>query len=171
MLEWIKMREIKLPEVITLEQFNEILKATRKPEHRVAFKLGFLCCLRISEVLKLLQEDIDKDRGFLFIRQGKGNKDRYVPIPKPILKDLNIIPIKIKRRALQHSIEKTSEKAISKRIHFHTLRHSGATYYLNSGMNLREVQQLLGHSRLDTTAIYTHIFPSDLQNKFNELWK
>lgn len=69
-----------------------------------------------------------------------------------------------------HDINKISEEAINKKIHFHTLRHSGATFYLNKGMNLREVQQLLGHSRIDTTTIYTHINPSDLQNKFKELW-
>ncbi len=156
------MKQRKLPEVITIEEFNSIIKNTKKPEHKLAFKLGFLCCLRISEVLKLDKKDIEKNRGYLFIRQAKGNKDRYVPIAKPLLKDLKYVPIKIKRRALQHAINKISQKAIGKRIHFHTLRHSGATFYLNQGMNLREVQQLLGHSRIDTTTIYTHISPSDL---------
>jgi integrase len=164
------MKERKLPQVITLEEFEKILERTKKQEHRLAFKLGFLCCLRISEVLNLKQEDIDKNRGYLFIRQGKGKKDRYVPIAKPLEKDLKHIPIKLKKRALQHSINKISQETINKKIHFHTLRHSGATFYLSKGMNLREVQQLLGHSRIDTTTIYTHISPSDLQNKFKELW-
>ena len=163
-------KERKLPEVITIEDFNELLKATKKPEHRLAFKLGFLCGFRIAEVLNLKQEDIQRDRGFLFIKQGKGKKDRYVPIPSPIVRDLVNIPIKIKRRALQDSINKISKKVLNKQIHFHTLRHSGATYYLKQGMNLREIQQLLGHSRIDTTTIYTHISPNDLQNKFKELW-
>lgn len=165
------MKQRKLPEVITLEEFNKILEKTKKPEHRLAFKLGFLCGLRISEVLKLDKKDIEKERGYLFIRQAKGNKDRYVPIAKPLLKDLKHIPIKIKRRALQHAINKISNETLSKKIHFHTLRHSGATFYLNQGMNLREIQQLLGHSRIDTTTIYTHISPNDLQNKFKELWE
>ena len=160
----------RLPEIITLEEFNKILEHTKKPEHKLSFKLGFLCGLRISEVLKLEQKDIEKNRGFLFIRQAKGNKDRYVPIAKPLLKDLKHIPIKIKRRALQHAIGKIAEETINRKIHFHTLRHSGATFYLNKGMNLREVQQLLGHSRIDTTTIYTHISPNDLQNKFKALW-
>jgi len=164
------MKQRKLPEVITIEEFNSIIKNTKKPEHKLAFKLGFLCGLRISEVLKLDKKDIEKERGFLFIKQAKGNKDRYVPIAKPLLKDLMNIPIKIKRRALQHAINNISSKTLSKKIHFHTLRHSGATFYLNQGMNLREIQQLLGHSRIDTTTIYTHISPSDLQNKFKELW-
>ncbi len=162
--------KFKLPQIITIEEFNKILKNTKKSEHKLAFKLGFLCCLRISEVLKLQKKDIEKNRGFLFIRQAKGKKDRYVPIAKPLSKDLKHIPIKIKRRALQHAINKISLESLNKKIHFHTLRHSGATFYLNSGMNLREVQQLLGHSRIDTTTIYTHISPNDLQNKFKELW-
>lgn len=164
------MNERKLPQIITIEEFDKLLKHTKKPEHKLAFKLGFLCCLRISEVLKLTQEDIDKGRGFLFIRQAKGKKDRYVPIAMPLTKDLKNIPLRIKRRALQSAISIISEKCLGKRIHFHTLRHSGATYYLNKGMNLREIQQLLGHSRIDTTTIYTHINPIDLKNKFNEVW-
>ena len=101
---------------------------------------------------------------------SKREKNRYVPIAKLLIKDLKHIPIKIKRRALQHAISKISEKTINKKIHFHTLRHAGATYYLSQGMNLREIQQLLGHSRIDTTTIYTHISPIDLKNKFSELW-
>ena len=161
----------KLPRIITLEEFDKILEKTKKPEHKLAFKLGFLCGLRISEVLKLEKKDIEKSRGYLFIRQAKGKKDRYVPIAKPLIRDLKHIPIKIKRRALQHAINKISKETLDKKIHFHTLRHSGATFYLNQGMNLREVQQLLGHSRIDTTTIYTHISPSDLQNKFKALWE
>lgn len=164
------MKQRKLPEVITIEDFNKILEHTKKLEHRLAFKLGFLCGLRISEVLKLDEKDIEKNRGFLFIKQGKGKKDRYVPIARPLIKDLKYIPIKIKRRALQHAISKISKEVIGKKIHFHTLRHSGATFYLSQGMNIREVQQLLGHSRIDTTTIYTHISPTDLQNKFKALW-
>ena len=163
-------KQRKLPEVITLEEFEKILKHTKKQDHKLAFKLGFLCCLRISEVLKLQKDDVDKGRGYLFIRQAKGKKDRYVPIPKPLIKDLKHLPIKIKRRALQHAINRISQEVIEKRIHFHTLRHSGATYYLSQGMNLVEVQRLLGHSRIDTTTLYTHISPTDLKNRFSELW-
>jgi len=161
----------KLPLVISIEEFEKILKNTKKSEHRLAFKLGFLCCLRISEVLKLTQEDIDKNRGYLYIREAKGEKERFVPIAKPLVRDLKNIPIKVKRRTLQHSINQISEKILNKKIHFHTLRHSGATYYLSQGMNLREIQQLLGHSRIDTTTVYTHVSPNDLKNKFSELWK
>ena len=125
----------------------------------------------VSEVLNLKPEHINKSMMQLLIKQAKGKKDRNVPIPKPILRDLKYIPIKIKRRALQHAISKISLKVLSKRIHFHTLRHSGATFYMfEKGLDIREVQQLLGHSRITTTQIYTHVNPKKLQDKFKEIW-
>ena len=82
----------KLPQVITIEEFGEILKRTKKPKHRLAFKLGMLTGLRISEVVNLKPEDIDFERNYIFIKAGKGEKDRYIPIPKPLLKDLKNLP-------------------------------------------------------------------------------
>jgi integrase len=160
----------KLPEVITAEEFNKLLKATKKNTHKLAFSLGFFCGLRISEVVKLQPGDVDLNRGMLFIRQAKNNKDRYVPIPSPIKRGLKHLPIKLGPRALQISISKLSEKVLGRRIKFHTLRHSAATHYLSSGMNIRQVQQLLGHSRLDTTMIYTHVSPDDLKKKMDDIW-
>lgn len=162
----------RLPTVINYEEFNRILKATSYKHHRLAFKLGFLCCLRISEVVKLQQGDVDRSRGMLFIRQAKGSKDRYVPIAPPLVKDLSALPIKCGVRALQLAIKKKAKEAgVLKDIHFHTLRHSGATHYLNHGMDLRRIQRLLGHSRLDTTGIYTHVNPEDLKKDMEEIWK
>lgn len=160
-----------LPEVITLEEFEKILKKTRKFNHRLAFKLAFFCCLRISEVLNLKPGDIDKNRGYIFIRKGKGNKDRYVPIAQPLMKDLKNLPVLVGYRALERAINRISEKAIGRRIRFHTLRHSGATFYLNQNMNIRQVQLLLGHASLSSTMIYTHVNPSDLRKKFEEIWR
>jgi len=160
----------KLPKVISIEEFNELLKYTKKKHHKLAFKLGFLCCLRVSEVVKLKKEDIDMNRGFLFIRQAKGNKDRYVPIPDPIKRSIKQLPIKCGIRALQIAINNKSEKAINKRIHFHTLRHSGATWYLSRGMDIRQVQMFLGHAKLETTAIYLHTNPIQLKKTVDGIW-
>ena len=160
----------RLPEIINEEEFFKIMKIDKKKEHQIAFSLGFFCGLRISEVEKLTQKDIDYDRKMLFIREAKGGKDRYVPFPSTITKGLKHIPIKIKRRALQHSITKYGKKVLNKNIHFHTLRHGAATLYLSKGMNIRQVQQLLGHSRLDTTMIYTHVSPDEIKNKMDEIW-
>jgi integrase len=161
----------KLPDVITIEQFNTMLKHTTSPIHRAAYKLGFLCGLRVSEVCNLRPEHIDYGRRLIKIVCGKGKKDRFVPLPKPLVRDIKLLPLGRKPRALQIAINKVSEKALGRRIHFHTLRHSCATYYLSKGMDLKQVQVLLGHSRLDTTGIYLHVQPQQLKEKFDELWK
>ena len=169
-----KSRKNSLPEVITLEDFQRILRGTKKKVHRIAFQLAFFCGLRISEVIKLQPDDIDFNRNTIFIRAGKGKKDRYVPIPKnfknTLKRNISLFPIPVGIRALQRAINRISMKTIGRRIHFHTLRHSCATHYLSNGMNLREVQILLGHSRIDTTQIYTHISIDDLKHKMDEIW-
>jgi len=162
----------KLPVILNIEEFNKILKHTSKPHHKLAFKLGFLCGLRISEIVKLKKNDIDRSRGMLYIRQAKGKKDRYVPIPAPLRKDLKHIPIKCKKRSLQAAFDDKVFKAkITKNVTFHTLRHSCASYYLSQGMDIKQVQQLLGHSRITTTEIYLHTNPEAIQKRMEEIWK
>lgn len=162
---------IRLPQVINEQEFIKIIENTTKDKHKLAFGLAFFCGLRISEVCKLQPGDVDLDRNMLFIRQAKGNKDRYVPIPQPLRRKLSHLPIDLTPRALELALHKISLKSIGKRTRFHSLRHSAATLYLSKGMNIREVQQLLGHSRLDTTMIYTHVSPDDIKRKMDEVWK
>jgi integrase/recombinase XerD len=155
-----------LPKTISEKEFIEGLKLVKKPYLKVAFMLGFYECLRVSEVVKLRSQDIDKDRGFIHVLAGKGNKDRDVPIMKPLASSLRFLPIPVGIRALQKSVNKYWPG-----LHFHSLRHSGATYYLNvRKVGLRQIQQLLGHSRLDTTQIYTHVTPEGLKESFDEAW-
>lgn len=161
----------KLPDVITLEELNILLKHTKKDRHRLAFKLGFLCGLRVSEVVNLKPEHVDKRRGLIKIVCGKGNKDRYVPIPKPLARDLKHLPVGIKQRALQSAINNISLVALGRKINFHMLRHSCATYYLSKGMNLKQVQDLLGHSDISITGIYLHVQPDQLKKELEEIWK
>jgi Site-specific recombinase XerD len=156
----------RLPEVITTKEFNQILKHTHKHKERLAFKLAGLAGLRISEVLNLKPEDIDLERGYIFIRSGKGKKDRYVVIQESFLKDLKHLPVDIPKRTLQRHFKNIAREAINKDIHFHTLRHSAATSWLDQGFNIREVQVMLGHSSLNTTAIYTHISMNEIKRKF-----
>ena len=157
---------MKLPKTISESEFLEGLKKVKNPKHKLAFMLGFYECMRVSEVVNLQPEHIDRARGFLHILAGKGNKDRDIPIMKPIEAGLKHIPIGIGSRALQKQI-----KNYWPELHFHSLRHSGATMYLNDKKrDIRQIQQLLGHSRLDTTQIYTHISPTQLKDAFAEVW-
>ena len=124
--------------------------------------LGFYQCLRVSEVVNLKQEHIDKSRGFIHVIAGKGNKDRDIPIMPELNSIIKYLPVDMTRQALHKAIKKYFIG-----MHFHTLRHSGATMYLNEKkISLRAIQQLLGHSRIDTTQIYTHVTPDDLKKQF-----
>ena len=157
---------VKLPETISEEEFLKILKITKKKHHRLAFILGFYGCMRVSEIINLKLEDIDKGQRLIRIKQAKEKKDRNIPIPPQAIRGLSYLPIKCGIRALEIAINRTSQKAIQKKIKFHTLRHSGATYYLNKKKwSTRQVQQLLGHSKIQTTEIYTHVTPQDLIEK------
>ena len=103
------------------------------------------------------------------IKNAKGGKDRHIPIAREVYSGLKYLPIKIGVRALEIAFKNKGLKVLNKNLHFHTLRHSGATHYLNKKKwNIRMVQQFLGHSRLDTTMIYTHVQPIELVEKMWE---
>ncbi len=158
---------IKLPKTISENEFLTILKTIQNKKSKIAFMLGFYECMRISEVINLKPEDIDTERGFIHIKQAKGKKDRDIPIMEIVKKGLKHIPIGIGIRGLQKRFNKHFPEGLT----FHSLRHSGASYYLNDKkVGIRSLQQLLGHSRLDTTQIYTHISPKQLQEDFENLW-
>jgi len=159
----------KLPETITEEELIKILERTKKQHHKFAFALGFYECMRISEIVNLKQEDIDKTLKLIWIKQSKGHKDRKVPIAPEIMKGLKLIPLNIGVRALQIAFKKKSKEVLNKDLHFHLLRHSGITHYLvKKRWSSLEVQRLAGHSRITTTQIYTHINPVDLVNRMWE---
>ena len=159
----------KIPETITEEEFIKLLRAVKQKHHRAAFILGFYGAMRVSEIINLKPENIDKGQKIIRIKQAKGNKDRNIPLPPQAVKALSYIPIKCGVRALEIAIKNYGKKSLNKDIHFHTLRHSGATHYLNKKKwSTRAVQQLLGHSKIQTTEIYTHVTPQDLIEKMWE---
>lgn len=157
---------IKLPEVITEEELIKVLEKTKKPHHKLSFALGFYECMRVSEVVKLLPEDIDKNLKLIWIKQGKGSKDRKIPISPKVMNGLKHLPIGCGVRALQIAFKKKCKEVLNKDLHFHSLRHSGITHYIvKEKWDGLEVQRLAGHSKISTTMIYTHINPQDLVNR------
>jgi len=154
----------KLPETITEEEFHKLFNLVNDKKKKLAYSLGFYQCMRISEVIKLRPEHIDKGAKLIRIKQAKGGKDRNIPIHPKIMRGLEkYLPIGCGIRALQIHFKKNANKILKRDLHFHCLRHSGATHYLNKKKwNIRQVQQFLGHSSISTTEIYTHVSPQEL---------
>jgi site-specific recombinase XerD len=167
-----------LPSVLSKEEIIDIIRATRNLKHRAIIGLIYSSGMRIGELLHLELRDLDMDRSQIFIRQGKGRKDRTVvmaEVIKPIL--MNYIDT---YRPLKYFVEgkagevysdssiraflRLSCKAagVKKVVTPHTLRHSYATHMMENGVDLRYIQELLGHAKPETTMIYTHVAQKDL---------
>jgi integrase/recombinase XerD len=174
MVNWKKEhRKRKLPSYINIDEFFKIVNKTNKETHKLAFILGFAAGMRIGEIVKLTREDIDFERKRIFIRQGKGGKDRVVPLPKGFPKRyLKTIPLKIGIRTLQIAFKRALSKTdINKtNLHFHSLRHSFAIRCMEKGIPLNQIQILLGHESIATTSIYLRINPQDALNSYENLW-
>lgn len=159
-------RPKKIIDYISEEDFLKVInhpKVKKNMNKRTAYLLGFYQCLRVSEVVKLLKSDYDPTTGFLKIREAKGSKDRTIPLAPECRKIIKFLPLMRNVRSLQRWIKSDAETILQKNIHFHTLRHSGATYYHNSkNWDVRYLSQFLGHSSISTTQIYTHVAPKDL---------
>jgi site-specific recombinase XerD len=192
--------EKKLPVVLSREEVHRILAEVETPVYRVCLKTIYSCGLRLMEGIPLQVPDIDSGRMVLHIH-GKGGKDRHVPLPDRTLALLRefwtthrslpwVFPAtewgmrKIKPGApippigphsLQLAFKRALERAgISKRAHIHSLRHSYATHLLEMGVNLRIIQENLGHNSARTTQIYTHLTKEALDavvHPLNELMK
>ena len=162
-----------IPTTISEEELIKIVTSKGiKKHHKLAFLLGFYQCLRVSEVVKLERDNIDIKEHVIHIKQAKGKKDRDINIIKPLKMNpltmvyaLNKLPVGIGVRALEIAFKSWGKRVLNKDIHFHTLRHSGATWLLNKKRwDIRQVQKFLGHSKIQTTEIYTHVNASDLVN-------
>jgi integrase/recombinase XerD len=174
-------REHRLPNVLSKEEVKAILQAPSNLKHRAMLSIIYACGLRRSELLNLKPGDIDRQRGVLLIRQSKGKKDRIVPISNKIIKLLEEYWISYRtvnwlfegqlkggrysEKSLESVLKQSLVKAgIKKPVTLHWLRHSYATHLLESGTDLRFIQELLGHSSSRTTEIYTHVSTKSLQN-------
>ncbi|MFD2697925.1 tyrosine-type recombinase/integrase [Mesonia sediminis] len=166
-------RNKSLPGVLSLEEVLRILQATKNLKHRFIFALLYSSGLRIGEALSLRVSDLNIERRQLFIHRSKGRKDRVVILADTILPLLyNYLNTYQPRHFLiegrsGHAYQASSVRAslkravlrakITKTVTPHTLRHSFATHLLETGVDLRYIQELLGHSKPETTMIYTHV--------------
>jgi len=173
-------REHKLPNVLSMEEVKAILQAPTNVKHRTMLSLIYACGLRRSELLNLKIEDVDSKRHMLIIRNAKGYKDRQVPISDKTIEMLreyykmyrpNVWLFegqkegeKYSEQSLQSVLKQAVSKSnIRKPVTLHWLRHSYATHLLESGTDLRFIQELLGHKSSKTTEIYTHVTEKSLQ--------
>ena len=167
-------RERKLPLILSREEVKALLEAPRNLRQRTLLAVLYGAGLRVSEVTQLKAGDIDSARNVLWVRQGKGRKDRQTLLPTKLLELLRCYwrtqrpsgwlfpgsnPTRpISAKAVFLACRKAAQKAgISKPVHPHLLRHAFATHLLESGVNLRTIQILLGHANLETTARYLQV--------------
>lgn len=163
----------KLPAYLSAEEFAQILKQAKQKHHKLAFILGFHSGMRIGEIVALQKEDIDLNTKRIFIREGKGGKDRVVPLPKGFPQGyLKYIPLRCGIRALQISFKKCcAQSGMNKSdLHFHSLRHSFAVRGMEQGIPLNQIQLLLGHENIATTSVYLKINPKDALESYEKLW-
>lgn len=169
-----------LPNVLSKEDVKKILNAHINIKHNTMLSLIYSCGLRRSELINLKLTDIDSKRNIVIIKQSKGKKDRIVPLSQKILEMLrnyfkqhkplvwlfegNEAGTKYSEQSLQSVLKQALQKAgIKKPVTLHWLRHSYATHLLESGTDLRYIQELLGHNSSKTTEIYTHVSTKNLQ--------
>jgi integrase/recombinase XerD len=182
-------KEKKLPVVLSIDEVRQILGCVNHLRYRACLSTIYACGLRIQEGVQLQVKDIEVEREVIHIRSGKGGKDRYVPLPQPIVKllrrnwvthrhpvwifpsprgvgvgpDSTTRPMTVRgvQRAFQAALE---ESGVQKVATVHTLRHSYATHLLEAGVNLRVIQAYLGHASPTSTAIYTHLSPKTIEH-------
>ncbi len=173
-------REKKYPSVLTKEEIKSLLDSCENHKSNLMLSLLYATGMRVSELINLEIDNLHFNENIGFIRQAKGKKDRIFNIPSSLSQKLKLEVKKQKSlnekylfsgpkgklstRNIQKIVKKASIKAgIKKPTHPHTLRHSFATHLLESGVDIRKIQELLGHSSISTTELYTHISSEELK--------
>jgi site-specific recombinase XerD len=179
-------KDKKLPIVLSKEEIVAILSSIDNIKHKAILMLVYSAGLRVGEVVRLKPEDIDSKRTLIHIRGAKGRKDRYSLLSEAALKTLReywkqykpkkwLFPGPDKERHItirtaQRVFEMACKQAeVKKGVSIHNLRHSFATYLLENGIDLRYIQELLGHKSSKTTEIYTHLSNKDFMRIRNPL--
>lgn len=189
-------RSRKLPVVLSKEEMTAMMNIPKLLRHRVMIALLYGCGLRCGEVRNIKVSDIDLDRAVLHVRQGKGKKDRYMPLGNNlpmILKNylkvqkpqnwlfpgkrwvnntrfFSVVEPQYGYRSIQWAIKRAAQVAgICKPINVHSLRHTYATHLLEDGVNILTIKELMGHAHISTTMIYLHVAQINNRNKCNPL--
>jgi len=169
----------RLPKFITYDELNKLLENAENYRDKLIIKFLFYTGVRVSELVKIKKNDIIFEEGFVKV-YGKGGKERIVPIPKELLSELkdyinkinteNIFPLS--SRQVERIIKNIAKKAgINKKVTPHVLRHSLATTLLSKGVDIRYIQEILGHSSLNITQIYTHVVPNQLKEIYQKIFE
>ena len=174
-------KEKKLPDVLTREEVLRLIDNSKTPKSKLIISLLYASGMRISELINLKCSSLHFDEKIGRIKKAKGNKDRIFNIPNYLVSDLKK-QVELQKslgrellfsgrdggvitpQNLQKIVRQTAARAqINKSVHCHTLRHSFATHLLESGTDIRIIQELLGHSDLSTTQVYTHVSSEQLK--------
>jgi integrase/recombinase XerD len=170
----------RLPVILSKEEIGILLSGVKNIKHKLLLSITYGAGLRVSEVISLKVQDIDLNCLTIHVKQAKGRRDRISILPESLVKSL-IVFINAKKaggylfesqrggklsaRTAQKIFENALEKSrIKKKPTFHSLRHSFATHLLENGVNIRYIQELLGHQNIRTTQIYTHLTNPQLKN-------
>jgi site-specific recombinase XerD len=191
-----KMRPVRvahtLPVILSREEASRLIDSARNLKHRTALSVAYGAGLRVSEVTALKVSDIDSTRMVLRVEQGKGRKDRYALLPPILLERLRtwwrtaraqgkILPggwlfpgldpmDPMSTRQLNRAVHEAAAAAhIDKRVSMHSLRHAFATHLLEQKVDIRTIQVLLGHKKLETTALYTQVATETLREVISPL--
>jgi integrase/recombinase XerD len=179
-------RDRKLPTVLSRQEVRQLLAQIRRPAARLSALVMYSCGLRVTAASRLHAADIDSRRMMVCVRNGKGSKDQYVPLPQRTLELLRgywrehhpeswLFPDRsgskpIRRDTVLKCIRAAALDAkLTKRIGCHTLRHSYATHLLEDGVDLRTIQMLLGHRSIRSTIGYLHLTQKAMKNVHRSL--
>ena len=172
----------RLPEVLSKEETRKLIDAIKNQKHQLMICLLYSTGMRVSELINLKIKDLELDKSYGYVRNGKGGKDRLITLPKNLISAINRLiqneglsdkdylfksnrGRKYHMKSIQKIVQTASINAkLNKKVHPHTLRHSFATHLIENGYDVQNVQALLGHKSLETTLIYTHIASPNLVN-------
>lgn len=186
-------KDNKLPVVLNREEVRKLLKAPTLLKHRVLIGLLYGCGLRCFEARNVALHDLDFERKMLHVRQGKGKKDRYVPLSDLLIRGLKKyihaeaprqwlfngqpngraggdFDSRYSQKGVQWAVGQACKEAgILKHVTVHTLRHTYATHLLEDGLDIMTIKDLLGHERIDTTLLYLHVAQTGRRKPFSPL--